>query len=90
MGWGKGSDRNSGQGWTDRKTKKDKERQKRKEIDVRWWPQEPESGGEMISLCFSAKTKKKLNCVTDRRLLCDGDKRKGTGQEVLAAHDGRA
>ena len=26
--------------------KKDKERQKRKEIDVRWWPQEPESGGE--------------------------------------------
>ena len=29
-----------------RKTKKDKERQKRKEIDVRWWPQEPESGGE--------------------------------------------
>ena len=29
---------------------KDKERQKRKEIDVRWWPQEPESGGEAQAL----------------------------------------
>ena len=42
-------------GFIDRKTKKGKERQKRKEIDVRWWPQEPESGGEAQALVRPAR-----------------------------------
>ena len=53
----KGGDRNLKASQTERqrKTKKDKERPKRVYIDVRWWPQEPESGGEAQALVRLAR-----------------------------------
>ena len=50
----KGSDRNF-KAHTDRKTEKDKVRQKRMKMGVRWGLEEPESGGEAQALVRPAR-----------------------------------